>query len=164
MAGTGPQLSAAGGIPHPGDAPVTVGGLHAFLQDERYVTEERMRQIVGTLGQEQVAEFQGVRASLVVMVERMTEMSSHFDARVTTAEAQISARQEQATSDIQARDEQLRQFLDSSASFRSEQFDLLTRQLVEKIQTSEADIASNLDAAVDRLNACAAASVKETNR
>ena len=112
------------------------------------MTEERMRQIVGPLVQEHVGQLQGLRASLAGMLERMTEMPSHFDARVTTAEAQISARHEQVTSDIQARDEQLRQFLDYSAASHSEQFDLLTNQLVEKIQISEANIASNLDAAV----------------
>ena len=164
MAGTGPQLPRVPPLQHPGETPVTLGGLHAFLQDERYVTEERMRQIVWTLVQEQVAEFQGLRPSLLGMEERLAEMSSHFDAQVTTAETQISARHESVTSEIQARDDQLRQFLDSSAASRREHFDILTNQLVEKIQTSEADITSNFDAAVERLNASAAASLQETNR
>ena len=127
------------------------------------MTEDRMRRIVGTLIQEQVAEFHGLRTCLVGMVERMTQMSSHFGACITTAEAQITARQEPATSDIQARDAQLRQFLDASVVSRSDHFDLLTKQLVDKIETSEADIVRNLDAAVVRLSAYAAASVQRTN-
>ena len=54
MAGVGPTLPL---VQHPADTPVTLGGLHGFLQDLHYVTEARMREIVGTFVQEQVAEF-----------------------------------------------------------------------------------------------------------
>ena len=68
----------------------------------------------------------------------MTEMSSHFDTRVTTAESQLSARQDSVTSEIQARDDQLRQPIDAASVARSEQFELLTKQLADQIATSEA--------------------------
>ena len=163
MSGVGPQLPGVPPLHHPAKTPVTLGALHSFLQDEQYVTEARMREIVGTLVQEQVAEFQGLRVSLAGMVEKMTEMSSHFDQRVAIAETQISDRQASVTSEIQARDETLRQFLDSSSISHNEKFDLLTQQLVEKIATSEAKIASGLDASIVRLNEIAQASVRETN-
>ena len=113
MAGVGPTLPGVPPILHLGETPVTLGALHGFLQDEQYVTEARMREIVGTLVQEQVAEFQGLRVSLVGMAEKMTEMSSHFDQRVASAQTQISERQEMVMSELQARDQTLRSFLDS---------------------------------------------------
>ena len=63
------------------------------------MTEARLRETVGNLVQEQVAEFQGLRVSLIGMVEKMTEMSSHFDQRVAAAETQISERQASVTSE-----------------------------------------------------------------
>ena len=65
MAGTGPTLPP---LQHPADTPVTLGGLHGFLQDEQYVTEARMREIVGQFVQEQVHLFQTLRTPLVGMV------------------------------------------------------------------------------------------------
>ena len=140
------------GIPHPGEQPVTVGALHQFLQDERYVTEERMREIVETIVREQIGDIHKMRRNMVTMVDRMTEMSSHFDTRVTAAESQLSARQDSVTSDIQARDDQLRQHIDAASVARNEQFELVSKQLAESIATSEAGIASSLDAAVVRLH------------
>ena len=55
MAGEGPALP--GALSHPGEAPVTIGALHGFLSNERYVTEERMRQVVGNVVQTAMEEF-----------------------------------------------------------------------------------------------------------
>ena len=164
MAGVGPQLLGIPPLQHPRETPVTLGGLHSCVQDEHYVTEERMRGIFETIVREQIGEFHEMRRNMVAMVDRMTEMSYHLDTRVTSAEAQLSARQDSVTSEIQARDDQLRQHIDAASVLpRNEQFELLTKQLADQIATSEAGIASNLDAAVERLNACAAASVQETH-
>ena len=151
-------------LQHPADTPVTLGGLHEWLHQEQYVTEARMRETVGRLVTEQVSEFQALRISLVGLVDKMTEMSSVFDQRTTAAQTQISDRQVAVMGELQARDETLRNFLDSSSVAHNEKFDLLTAQLVERIATSEADIARNLDSAVGRLNEIAASSVQETNR
>ena len=172
MSGTGPTLPP---LQHPADTPVTLGALHSFLQDEQYVTEARMREMVGRLVQEQVQEFTTLRVSLMGMVDKMTEMSSVFDQRTAAAQSEISDRQAAVMGEIQARDETLRSFLDSAAVAHNEKFDLLTAQLYERvaksetdiagaISKSETDIASALDSAVGRLNDIAATSVQETNR
>ena len=123
MAGTGPTLPP---LQHPADTPVTLGALHEFLQTEQYATEARMRETVGRPVQEQVTELHALRTSLLGMVEKMTEMSSHFDQRTAAAQAQISDRQETVMGELRARDETLRNFLDSSSVAHNEKFDLLT--------------------------------------
>ena len=91
MAGTG--LALPGGLPHPGEVPVTDGALHEFLVNEHYVTEQRVRQVVGSVVQKAMEDFQETRRELVAMVDKMTEVSSHFDTRVNAAESELTERQ-----------------------------------------------------------------------
>ena len=63
----------------PGEQPVTCAELHTFLQQEEYVTEQRMRGIVETIVREQIGEFHEMRRDMVIMIDRVTEVASHFD-------------------------------------------------------------------------------------
>ena len=92
---TTPGAALPGAIPHPGEQPFSIGAPHAFLSNERYVTEDRMRQIVQTIVQTFMLVFQESRRNFVAMVDRMIELSSHFDTRVDTAERELAERQAQ---------------------------------------------------------------------
>ena len=82
--------------------------LNEFRKAEQDVTQERMRQFDQTIVQTSMEEIQESRRNLAAMVDRMNEMSSHFDARVEVAFTQINDRHTALADEVQARDAQLR--------------------------------------------------------
>ena len=120
-------------IHHPAGAPVLQGDLEAFLESERYVTEDRMRGIVNTIVRDAIEEFNTNRDRAEALLQWTNELTAEFDARVVEATSGIG-------NEVTARDPQLRGHIDTAARQNTESLDLMQQKMAENLEILKSEI------------------------